>query len=204
MNNYFDQYDVKFYKLYVLELQNGKYYVGITKNVQSRFEEHCNGTGADYTRVYKPIRIVDIVNTQLANKVEAEDIENLHTIKWMILKGIDNVRGGEFCSLSTLSIAERLGKETKHTIDLISKAVQRTSADKCNLDTIAKMVYQRCPRYAWKKQEIEQAVTERRNKKGKAFCSVTMCVYNEHKSCRWGITPYDKYLCEEHYMVRAL
>jgi putative endonuclease len=44
--------------LYLLECQGEKTYVGTTKNVYNRFERHCTGNGAHFTRIYKPIRVL--------------------------------------------------------------------------------------------------------------------------------------------------
>ena len=44
--------------LYLLECNNGAYYGGITNNLQARFEAHCAGKGARYTRANPPVRII--------------------------------------------------------------------------------------------------------------------------------------------------
>jgi len=44
--------------VYLLQCQNGKIYTGITTNVQKRFQQHSNGTGARFTRANPPIRII--------------------------------------------------------------------------------------------------------------------------------------------------
>src|SRR5947207_15489364 len=46
--------------IYVLELQDGKYYVGKTKNPVERINEHIQNTGSTWTSKYKPIRIMNI------------------------------------------------------------------------------------------------------------------------------------------------
>jgi putative endonuclease len=45
------------YFVYVLELSNGKKYVGQTNNLQRRLEEHRSGRGR-FTRKYKVIRLL--------------------------------------------------------------------------------------------------------------------------------------------------
>lgn len=52
-----------FYWVYVLELVNKKYYVGISKDYKKRFEEHKRGEGSDFTKKYKPLHIVYKQNT---------------------------------------------------------------------------------------------------------------------------------------------
>ena len=44
--------------LYVLLCANDRLYVGIARNVDARFEAHCAGKGAIYTRLNAPVRIV--------------------------------------------------------------------------------------------------------------------------------------------------
>ena len=43
---------------YVLECQGGVLYTGIAKDVDARFEAHVNGTGAIFTRLNRPVRIL--------------------------------------------------------------------------------------------------------------------------------------------------
>lgn len=42
---------------YILECEDGSYYTGWTNDLQRRYEAHCSGTGAKYTKSHKPIRI---------------------------------------------------------------------------------------------------------------------------------------------------
>ncbi len=44
--------------LYVLECQGGVLYTGIAKDVDARFAAHLNGTGAIFTRLNRPRRIL--------------------------------------------------------------------------------------------------------------------------------------------------
>lgn len=44
--------------LYLLECEGGSYYAGITTDPQARFRAHQAGTGAKYTRAYRPLRIL--------------------------------------------------------------------------------------------------------------------------------------------------
>lgn len=55
--------------LYVLECQGGVLYTGIAKDVDARFEAHVNGTGAIFTRLNRPVRILGKATT--ATKGEA-------------------------------------------------------------------------------------------------------------------------------------
>lgn len=44
--------------LYVLECHSGLLYIGIAKDVDARFEAHINGTGAMFTRLNRPVRVL--------------------------------------------------------------------------------------------------------------------------------------------------
>jgi putative endonuclease len=49
---------IQIWWLYVLECQGGVLYTGIAKDVDARFEAHVNGTGAIFTRLNRPVRIL--------------------------------------------------------------------------------------------------------------------------------------------------
>lgn len=78
--------------LYVLALADEKYYIGITKNLHNRFQQHLDGNGAKWTTLYKPINIIE--SFQTTDKAD----EDKYTLKYMKKYGIDNVRGGTFAS----------------------------------------------------------------------------------------------------------
>ena len=39
---------------YVIECEDGSFYKGFTDNLLRRYQQHCNGSGADYTKTHKP------------------------------------------------------------------------------------------------------------------------------------------------------
>ena len=47
--------------IYVLKLIQGKYYVGKTSNPRFRLDNHFNKNGSEWTRIYKPINIHQII-----------------------------------------------------------------------------------------------------------------------------------------------
>jgi len=55
--------------LYVLECRGGVLYTGIAKDVDARFDAHVKGTGARFTRLNQPVRIVARVS--IATRGEA-------------------------------------------------------------------------------------------------------------------------------------
>lgn len=76
---------------YIIELEQGKYYVGQTIYPTFSLETHFNYRCSAWTRVYSPIRIVEIIPD-----CDLFDTDK-YTIKYMKKYGIENVRGGSFC-----------------------------------------------------------------------------------------------------------
>ena len=79
--------------IYILCLENGKYYVGRTNNIDIRIDKHFNSNGSYWTMKYKPISIEHIY----ANRTVYD--EDKYTIEMMAKHGIDNVRGGSFTKI---------------------------------------------------------------------------------------------------------
>ena len=79
--------------IYILELEDNKYYVGMTENVDKRMYSHFNGKGSEWTKLHKPVKIYKIFRS-----IDIFD-EDLYTKKMMYYKGIDNVRGGSYSSI---------------------------------------------------------------------------------------------------------
>ena len=44
--------------LYVLECRGGRYYVGFTRNLEKRLEQHFSGAGAKFTQIFRPLRLL--------------------------------------------------------------------------------------------------------------------------------------------------
>jgi len=86
--------------IYILKLKQGKYYVGKTSNPNFRIESHFNSEGAEWTKMYKPEKLLEII--------DGDDYdEDKYTNMYMDKYGIDNVRGGSYTSII-------LDKETKN------------------------------------------------------------------------------------------
>lgn len=96
--------------IYVLALENGKYYVGASDLPNDRIIAHFSGNGSAWTRKYRPERIVKEVKGDVFD-------EDKVTKQMMHHYGIDHVRGGSYCQviLTATDIAS-LKKEFK-TVD---------------------------------------------------------------------------------------
>jgi hypothetical protein len=101
--------------IYVLKLEQNKYYVGKTKNVAQRYQEHLQGLGSSWTRKYKPVKLDTVIEN-------ASPFDEDKQVKiYMAQYGIENVRGGTY-------VAENLSEEQLQTL----KAEIRSSNDLCN------------------------------------------------------------------------
>ena len=79
--------------VYVLQLKEGKYYVGTTTNLKRRLKEHAAGRGRPaWTTVYPPVGL-------LKEYTGAEDTELTVTLRTMHEFDIENVRGSAFCQV---------------------------------------------------------------------------------------------------------
>jgi predicted GIY-YIG superfamily endonuclease len=72
--------------IYVLELENSKYYVGFTNNLEKRLYCHFNYGGSCWTKIHKPVKVIETLEG-------GKDIEKLVTLKYMRLYGWENIRG---------------------------------------------------------------------------------------------------------------
>ena len=82
--------------IYALKLENEKYYIGKTHrgvDANIRFQEHKSGNGAEWTKLYKPISIIESYEHDSAFE------EDVFTKKYMMKYGIDNVRGGSYTKI---------------------------------------------------------------------------------------------------------
>ena len=76
---------------YVLECEHGMWYVGITLNLNQRLAQHQVGIGARWTRLHRPLCVYKVISPA------AEETERQETLRLMLSKGWQNVRGGPWC-----------------------------------------------------------------------------------------------------------
>lgn len=92
--------------IYILQLEEDKYYIGKSQDPIQRFKQHASGDGSAWTRKYKPLSIVKII----VNVSPFE--EDMVTKEYMAKYGIENVRGGTYVSeILEPSVYETLQKE---------------------------------------------------------------------------------------------
>jgi cellular nucleic acid-binding protein len=98
--------------IYALKLEQNKYYIGKTNIPHFRIENHFNSNGSEWTKMYKPLSILEI-------KPNCDDYdEDKITRQYMDKYGIDNVRGGSFVSIMlnkpTIDILQQMSNGTNN------------------------------------------------------------------------------------------
>lgn len=72
--------------VYMLECKGGLIYTGITPDVAARFEKHCSGKGAAFTRINPPLRLLAkrrYRDRSAASKAEAQLKKLPRPEKWI-------------------------------------------------------------------------------------------------------------------------
>lgn len=99
--------------LYVLRCENNKWYIGKTKDVMKRYNEHVAGRGSDWTSLHAPVKLEE------SRPLSGPHDENNTTKDYMKKYGIENCRGGVYTqrvlpdALITSLKAEFLGNDNK-------------------------------------------------------------------------------------------
>ena len=114
------QNNKKQWSLYVLKLEQDKYYVGITsKTVEVRFKEHLDGRAANWTKKYKPISIEHSRLLGVLSREDAEAIENKTVREYINTYGINKVRGGDITDTRDFFIFRRNIIDKQYTLDIL-------------------------------------------------------------------------------------
>lgn len=96
-------------KIYILKLENDKFYVGKTINIEAKYKEHLNGTSSPWTKKYRPVSIMD---KHLSTSYLDED---KYVIEYMSKYGIENVRGGSYSSMELDDLSLIILRKEVHT-----------------------------------------------------------------------------------------
>jgi predicted GIY-YIG superfamily endonuclease len=79
--------------IYILRLQGGRFYVGKSNNIAQRYQQHLQGEGCSWTKLYKPVSL----ERTILNASPFE--EDKYTKEYMAKYGVDKVRGGTYVSV---------------------------------------------------------------------------------------------------------
>lgn len=107
--------------IYILKLENNKYYVGKTNNLKQRLQQHKNKEGAEWTNKYKVIELIKTINT------ECQFDEDKYVKIYMNKYGIDNVRGGSYNTLELTELQKALLESEFRTIKNVCYRCGRAS-----------------------------------------------------------------------------
>jgi predicted GIY-YIG superfamily endonuclease len=77
--------------IYVLKLIEDRYYIGRSQNVIQRIEDHFAGNGSIYTKKYKPLSVIEIVEEKTIDDEKNKTIEYIKKYSW------EKVRGYVWC-----------------------------------------------------------------------------------------------------------
>lgn len=88
--------------VYVLELEDKRYYVGIAEDIGLRLWTHFRGkgTGSAWTKKYNPLKVIHCSQVVPNTRKKAEIIENECTLRIAKLVGFSKVRGAAFSASS--------------------------------------------------------------------------------------------------------
>jgi predicted GIY-YIG superfamily endonuclease len=120
--------------LYVLKLQQNKYYVGITNDVNKRVFKHMAHDGSAWTSKYSYLSIDEVVDIDKNNDVHEETAK---VCNLMLKYGHNNVRGAHFTRIKNYSIDE-VKYCIGHTLRKDYVSVEKILESKEKLDIIKK------------------------------------------------------------------
>ena len=119
--------------VYVLELQGGNYYVGLTRNLPCRIYEHFSGdknTGALWTKKHPPLRVLSV---QEAFPGMGKHLENAIFAAHYAKHG-DSVRGGAWCQVEMTKppgfVLEAQSRKQKYSVTVIEAQDHEASSSK--------------------------------------------------------------------------
>lgn len=78
-------------KICVFQLEDHKWYIGSAEDVDKEYQRHKNGKGLNWTKIYRPVKLTKVM------KFTSPADEDKITKEYMLIYGIDNVRGGSYC-----------------------------------------------------------------------------------------------------------
>lgn len=145
--------------IYILELQQGKYYVGKTDNPLFRLDDHFNSNGSAWTNLYKPIQVLELIPN-----CDNYD-EDKYTRKYMDKYGVNNVRGGSFVTI----------KLDESMIDYLTQMSNGTT-DKCFICGRKGHFANKCEEYEYDVWCCEYC--------DKEFTEESKCIFHE-KYCKY-------------------
>jgi len=161
--------------IYILQLEQGKYYIGKTTNPSFRIDKHFSSDGSFWTKKYKPVSVLGLIPN-----CDAFD-EDKQTIKYMEKYGINNVRGGSFCEI-------KLSDNNIITLNQMIKGV----TDRCYICGKDDHFANECKKHSVKKTKIP---VENSNANEKCDCPTSF--FSSHRRGKCLLTNIISYFEDE-------
>jgi len=86
--------------VYILQLQHGKFYVGITNDLMVRLGQHMTSRGACWTQRFPFLKLQHAESFHGKTRDEMEELENEFTLMVMSKRGIIHTRGGKWAGVT--------------------------------------------------------------------------------------------------------
>ena len=156
--------------IYVLLLEQNKYYVGKTKKPDFRIDKHFNNNGSAWTKKYAPIKVLNIIE-------DCDDYdEDKYTRIYMDKYGIDNVRGGSFVTI-------KIDANTKKELTKMSNGTN----DRCFI----------CGEYGHFKSQCKSVTRTQQQKQTEKLDTIWQCSYcNKEFKTKNGATFHENVHCK--------
>ena len=108
--------------VYHLLLEGGNHYIGITSNLNKRWNQHVTNKGSKWTKLHKPIKMVEVWQDGTL------ELENKITYELMNKYGVTNVRGGD-CHCPILKECKKFGCNYSDEISELDKIIGLLNKD---------------------------------------------------------------------------
>lgn len=96
--------------VYILQLEGGCYYVGTTNTPYKRISQHFNHNGSTWTKQHKPIEVIEVIPN--CDKYDEDKYTKIYMDKY----GVNNVRGGSYCTTKLdKNTLKHLDREKTHS-----------------------------------------------------------------------------------------
>jgi hypothetical protein len=165
--------------LYILQLEQGKYYVGKTNHPNFRIEQHFGNSGSAWTRKYTPLSVLKIIPN-------CDDYdEDKQTIQCMEKYGLENVRGGSFCEIT-------LSDMNRQTLNQMMKG----AADKCYTCGNKGHFAKDCKVFVTESKEKEKEPNEMANqtRNRNEMCDCPTSYFSSHRKRKCALNKILEYL----------
>lgn len=85
--------------IYVLECENGYYYIGLSANIEQRLSDHFQNLGSLFTQAHKPLRVIEKNHIIFMGSTPCQrpcQEENRKTEEYIKKYGFERVCGGKY------------------------------------------------------------------------------------------------------------